>query len=178
MKLRWYLALLPLLVFSSCKKGTDDPFISLRSREARLKNEWVLQTMMETYASSTNYSGNTFAFTREISVENGEMTIKSIFDFTEVTESYPYTKELSIRRKGAYQMVTNFDGDVTTEDGTWFWRDSSKKKIGVTLDRDYSIKELRNNKLVLTYTEHVRNDYDQGGWDETNINGELIFVGK
>lgn len=50
-----------MLVFNSCKKGEDDPFLSLRSRKSRVIGEWTIDTWKETsnYNSTSNFGSST-----------------------------------------------------------------------------------------------------------------------
>lgn len=167
------------LIFQGCKKGEDDPFISLRSRKGRLKGDWVLKTSQENYSSTTTFSGSTFTFTSTTDVAGGTMTVNSFYNNDQSTESYDYSMELSIRKDGQYRLTTTKDGDAISESDLWFFNDGNKKKIGVQLGSNtYKIKELRHKKLVLTYTRSERTEYDLGGYSESNTDGTLEFIAK
>ena len=45
-----------LLVFTGCRKGEDDPFLSFRSRTARLTGEWKLKSGEIVYTGTDSFS--------------------------------------------------------------------------------------------------------------------------
>lgn len=68
------IALTTTLVLPSCKKGDDDPFLSLRSRKSRVAGEWTVDSKVEsitttvispsatnTSTSTTTTSGSTYS---------------------------------------------------------------------------------------------------------------------
>lgn len=66
--------------FNSCKKGEEDPFLSLKSRDKRLQGEWTLKAYDETSAS------------KEVSNVNNNGTASSTEEITSTTVSYDGTK--------------------------------------------------------------------------------------
>ena len=44
--------------FQSCKKGDDDPFISLRSRANRIEGKWTVDKYFIDGSDELNYSGS------------------------------------------------------------------------------------------------------------------------
>ena len=108
-------------VVTSCKKGEDDPFLSLRSRDARITAVWKL-----TSAESTeNDDGDIYT---------------SNFDgsFTTYTSpwgsgSNPYALTIEIKKDGTYQSTTTSGTFTETTDGRWYWLNSSKNKTSISL---------------------------------------------
>lgn len=71
-------------VTQSCKKGEDDPFLSLRSRTGRLAGEWKLVALSGNYSDDYTYqdpssaSGDLIKSTdeTEITLESGSVSMK------------------------------------------------------------------------------------------------------
>jgi hypothetical protein len=108
--------------FTSCKKGEDDPALSLRSREARFVNQWTL-TRYEKNGQSQDLSGATFIYDT-----NKDGTLKQ-------------TIEGSI-----FGVATR-----SIESGTWSFLDD-KERVRVSVDsvvEVYDIQRLANSELWL-----------------------------
>lgn len=118
---------LTVMPFQSCKKGPDDPFISFRSRKARLEGEWTLQTYKKNGTEQKLSGTTTYTFKKD-GTANYKSTVGSIstsvdqrWDFLSRGNDYKKKERLFIYDK------ENTDGNV------------------------YDIVELRNDKLVLSY---------------------------
>lgn len=165
------LVLASFLIFPSCKKGENDPFLSLRSRKNRLSGEWVLKSGSETYQfNSINI---------QVEYEEHSKLIN--------TNEYPYFEKIIFEKNGEYEWTCEDNNAEYIEKGSWeFGRRNKNKdyksketvvlyiseittKGGssseteyfdgdfILLDGHYNIKsiklqELRNNKLVLIAT--------------------------
>jgi hypothetical protein len=111
---------------SSCKKGEDDPGISLRSRKARFANKWTL----------VKYEKN--------GVQESMDDILLIYD----TDKDGGLKETA---QGAIFGTTV----QTIRTGTWEFV-SDKEDVRITIDSNidtYEIQRLANNELWLKETE-------------------------
>ncbi len=131
------LVILSLIVIPSCKKGEDDPFISFRSRDARITAKWKLVN----YESQSSYNGSS-----STQVLNG-----SIYTSTNSSGSYSYSysKELEINSDGTYKITTIRDGETSTESSIWYWINGTQNKSGIYLNNDYIIDRLSHNDLIL-----------------------------
>ncbi len=126
-----------LIVIPSCKKGEDDPFISFRSRDARITAKWKLVN----YESQSSYNGSS-----STQVLNG-----SIYTSTNSSGSYSYSysKELEINSDGTYKITTIRDGETSSESSIWYWINGTQNKSGIYLNNDYIIDRLSRNDLIL-----------------------------
>lgn len=134
---------------TSCKKGENDPFLSLSSRKARLAGEWVVSS--EDVVSSrygydyvmgmsvktktditSNYNGSTLT----------GVSTKTYIDLnttsTDEIGPIPYTETYTFKKDGTFTHVTNNVDEVNTEDGTWMFLGKNKgadlkKKEAITL---------------------------------------------
>lgn len=168
-----------LLIFSECKKGPDDPLISLRSRKARVVGDWKLSSGKQVSSSSnvssggvnihtsnetTTYDGSTY--TTESDMTSGSTSIHD-------TETGPFTLKVSFKKDGSFEMEQMEDGEISSFKGTWNFLGKigdtkNKEQIAIHLtstsdpsnnsntaftgnqtDVVFNIRELRNKKMVL-----------------------------
>jgi hypothetical protein len=107
------------ITLNSCKKGSGDPFISLRSRKARLAGTWTL-TKQDQSSTQTN-GGTTTVDTRK--VDGTTLTITNGGTSTVGT----YTETLEFTKDGKFTMTSTetytFGGTAFTSNdvvtGTW-----------------------------------------------------------
>jgi len=108
--------LLVLIAISafSCKKGENDPFISLKSRKARLVGEWKLVEGSTSVVSSTGTDTYTFDGTLMTSVESG------------VTTTEPYSETYTFEKDGTYKYSDNTNNGEDTHDESGAWTFGAK----------------------------------------------------
>ena len=92
---------------TSCKKGEEDPFLSLKSRKARLVGEWKLVSGTEVTNSNeivkqTTYTGSTATET-----------------VGPLQETYIYVETLTFGKNYEYKMELLDDGDICKYEGFW-----------------------------------------------------------
>ncbi len=102
--LNGFLLLTAFLALNCCKKGDDDPAISLLSRKARICGKWKLAEM----------KSNVLCFNSVFSYDFNGKTITGMDDG--VTISGPYSEELEIKKDGTFEQVTT--GSVTGQGET------------------------------------------------------------
>jgi hypothetical protein len=133
---------------TGCKKGDNDPFLSLRSRTARVTGEWKLKEGVVTYES--NFGGSL----------TSETTVYTETTITTNGASDSYIETLTINKDGTYTMSIIEDGDDLTVSGVWFF-------AGKIKDLDLKNKE----SIILTPQEYS----EPGG--AVTINGLHQFNG-
>jgi hypothetical protein len=182
-------------VLTECKKGEDDPFLSLRRRKARVAGDWVLKAGTETTSyssgstsSSTSYAYTESAYTYNYSYTNGGSTNSSsgagIYSFKlETDKDGSFTKtevqgtstviETGVwnfsagvgEKKNKSQLVLTVRNRTTINGGT----SSVQTYTGKDVDQVYDIKELRNKRMVLvseyTYSETGDNGSGTTTWE-------------
>lgn len=95
------------LVFTACKKGTDDPFLSLLSRKARIAGDWEM-TNYAYYSESYPVSGgDTNRITETGTSEIIETTINYYFYKTTQTKTLT-DYSLSITKDGAWHQTIEY----------------------------------------------------------------------
>ena len=175
---------------SSCKKGENDPFLSLKSRKARVVGEWTV-TMEEGTnqdISKISFGGVTVTTTtNETSTYNG-----ALYTSTSVTTSSAggnpqnstytdvYTQSYTFEKDGTFSLETVYTGQNYTEkiEGTWAFVGKSKTA------------ELKNKEAIaLSITKYLDIDngvtttYSATGFDDSIIiaidrlkNKEMVFI--
>ena len=130
-----------MIIFTGCKKGENDPFLSLSSRTKRLCKEWKLVA-----SSVTTTSVDNSITTTNVDNFNGSLltnTVTTTMGGTSVTntDSYPYSHEIEFVKDGTFDEVINADGNIESKKGIWSWVYGNESQ-------DLSKKEA----VVLTYT--------------------------
>jgi hypothetical protein len=154
------LMLLCAVCFLSCKKGEDDPAISLHTRKARLAGNWRVES------GNFNFSQDGYKFSY-------------LFNGTELSYNDPWTLgkgkylfNIIISKNGTFTLSEIITGSIIDAAGTWSFNsgvgETKKKEEVIFYIRQvnkgqtwngffnqscatfkYSIKELRNKKMVL-----------------------------
>ena len=154
-------AVLAVALLGSCRKGQGDPFLSLRSRNARITGTWDLSSH---YTSSLNTN-----------VTDGFVSVDSLvtsFDGNTlstttngVTSSVPYSLQVEILKDGSYRTTTNTQYGTETRWGRWWWQSSKKKKVRINFDNGFGsfhIERLKNKELILFSDSSTTNTYLTG----------------
>jgi hypothetical protein len=122
-------------VFNGCKKGENDPAISLRSRKSRITGEWKVSKMEETQTTTPSCSG-CYGSTDKTTFDGTSKTVVSTSAAPGSTAStWVYTVSaatLTIDKEGTYtytwtEVLTSVDGtpvtgatpSTYTEEGVW-----------------------------------------------------------
>lgn len=134
------IAALAMPTLNSCKKGEEDPFLSLKTRKARVAGEWTLSTyeitsdMTTTYEDlNTSIPGNTI---------KDATTSKISFDGTNVTENTTITET---------KDNADYSEAKIKASGTSFTEDITIKSNGVTTSPS-QVKGVYSHTVTTTYT--------------------------
>jgi len=139
---------------TSCKKGENDPFLSLSSRKARLAGEWTLtnETNNDVYngnngvndyiqTTASIYDGTTRTGT-ETTVTNGQIA-------TDQLTPQVYTQQLTIEKDGTFILsYISADGSEKYE-GNW-----------VFLGKNKSTKLKNKEAISLSFSKFTSTDAD------------------
>ncbi|MEN8957000.1 MAG: hypothetical protein ABF242_03560 [Flavobacteriales bacterium] len=150
----------------SCRKGENDPFISLRSRKARITGTWNLSNGSYSYNSPGIYN---------LKVEyDGDLATEYVNN--NLSRTYVYTVKFKINKDYSFERVTIENGFEKIEKGNWFFNEKSK-------NLDLKSKEA----IILSFTSvessGVTTTYSGANADEMLLidrlkNDELIFKGE
>ncbi|MBN2890371.1 MAG: hypothetical protein JXL97_00760 [Bacteroidales bacterium] len=136
------IAIMLATVFVGCKKGENDPALSLLSRIARITGTWQMTSGEWTtnyqyidsdygYNSTTTYEVDDDSWTRTYTyMPTGEFAGDNYTDITTYTVEY----EMTIEKDGTFKMeekdTYNFDGSIyfetTKEEGVWYFAGANK----------------------------------------------------
>lgn len=162
-----------ILSLQSCKKGENDPFLSLKTRDARITGEWELTYSNQTYTYTEAYMGDTYVESEEFLFENGQaqemgsytLTQNGVLQSQEYNEDpYNYSEKMNIEKNGICSFNTDSDGSLYSNKGDWKWFDTSKKKTMIVIQgMIYTIDRLTNKELVLLAEEFESSKYTEDG---------------
>lgn len=92
--------------FQSCKKGENDPFLSLRSRKARVAGEWDVTKHSVVKEVEANNWGVTSKYNVAENFENNKFTVVTTYkdpNNTSVeTETYTASRDISFTKEGTF----------------------------------------------------------------------------
>lgn len=132
--------------FEGCKKGENDPAISLLTRKARMTGDWKISS-----GSGTETSGNTTTTWTHNGVTFSETDISG-------TNSFGFVVTMSFVKDGTYEIVKtitpNVPGysQVITETGTW----NFTGKIGEDKNKDHILLKTLSEIDVMTVNSNVQ----------------------
>ena len=143
--------------FNGCKKGDQDPFLSLRSRDSRLIKTWKLTKLEGTVINSTQWPTDS---TTTTNYSFNGTTYKTVTTTTGTsgTNTVDYT--------GSYSMEIKEDGSVEVEEtitaeassttitrtskGSWVWVSGDKKKDHLSISLLSSLVLFRGGLVYVT----------------------------
>lgn len=142
------------LLISSCKKGENDPFLSVKSRKSRVVGEWTVTAGEGKDVNDTGSSSTTTTWTYDGAVETSITGSSSTT--TNVTRTYSFVKD------GSFTMVETETGtilstpytDETTSVGTW----NFTGRVG----------EEKNKEAILLTITSTSNKYTLGSSTSTS----------
>jgi len=149
---RLVIVTLAIVALSSCKKYEEGPWLSLRSKTARITGNWSL----------------TSGFVQSSSTRDGIYRTEykdgvSIDYVTENDTSYSskstYDVSMNIAKDGYAVIHTNYDGSTNENKFLWNWIDVGSKKGGLSLESDqFKIEKLTNKELILSSTNYYKSN--------------------
>lgn len=169
-------------IFSGCKKGEEDPFFTIHSRDARMSQPWVLK-----------------GINGSIVVTTGDSTVNTeyTYDGTNLyvttgahTDSYAYTYKMNIMDDGqvfsqetSTELIEGANEASSSNTGYWYWGNDVKNKTSVNLDLtgifadylNYDIPRLAWNDMTLSILASDNYTDPSGAASSVNSNFELQF---
>lgn len=110
-----------VMLFDGCKKGEEDPFLSLRSRDSRIEGTWKLVSVEKSVTSTDNTSTTTVT-TKETDVESLS------YNGSSLTETNKNTLEVSgsAAENETDKTVSTYSLSVTINEDNTYTYDESK----------------------------------------------------
>jgi hypothetical protein len=133
------LILIACIVLAGCKVGEDDPFISFRSRDNRLKANWKMSEMNNRYEIRTFQPGTSPITTVIESTFDGYDTrVKTIVNGNLVSDStFGMSYLMKIEENGELEHETALIPSIfsikSSGEDNWYWLNTDKKKARVYL---------------------------------------------
>lgn len=111
------------VTFTSCKKGENDPFVSLKSRTGRISRDWTLSSASFTITTSGSYSGVTYKSVETYTFSGTTMTVSTTTTIAGSTSTdtdvYTYSDKITFDKKGTFTQTIVKDTVSTTNAGVW-----------------------------------------------------------
>jgi hypothetical protein len=163
--------------FTACKKGENDPFMSMKSRKARVAGEWTVSGSEGTEKETENFDsqGDSYTFVQtETSTYNGvtnttvatsvitNLTTAAAVTDSETTTS-TYTETYSFDKEGTYvytRLTTYSDGSSNKSENEGTWSFLGKNKTS----------DLKSKEAIMTSTTKVTTtSTDADGTSTVNV---------
>lgn len=153
-------------IFTGCKKGENDPFLSMKTRKARVCGEFTVSNYESTYINTTNNSTSTEK------LEDGILTITDTDTSGTTITKYPFAAEFTFKKDGSFERSITTDSYQFQLSGSWYF-------VGKNKDADLKNKEaisLTNHATAYTITGNPQNSYTyQSNFDN---NGDLFILNR
>jgi hypothetical protein len=185
------LSIITLLLFFGCKKGADDPLISLRTRKARVVGNWTLKSGTRVFA----YTSPGYHYIQDYTLYNDRYDLtesETQNDTTKTTvSSKPYELKMEFKKDGSVLITEKRDSYAYIVNGQWNFTKgvgelkakeeiiintihtenqfsgSTTNQAGTEMYGRFTIKELRNKKMVLLFDS----SQDDGGMTKSSVQG-------
>lgn len=140
-----------MLPMSSCKKGADDPAISLASRKSRLAGEWDVTS----YINTTTDAG----ILTTVTYEDG--TITQTAGGVTVTGSYTWIWTIEKNDTYTAKKTETWSGDseTITDEGLWYFTSANKEND--VKNKEYVCFQLTKRTTTNTFGTEIYTD--EGG---------------
>ena len=113
---------------TSCKKGENDPFMSLKSRKARVAGEWVMSASESTRTTTQTFSGvSTTTTTTTVYDGTTETRTETVAGQTPTVTTSSYVQEMTFEKDGTFTQTYTSGGSTWTSKGNWAFLTKSKE---------------------------------------------------
>lgn len=183
-------ALLIAGIFSECKKGPEDPKISLKSRKDRISERW---TLTRGKVGVTVYTPNQPVFNSNFELSPGTCNLTQTG--TLIVYLLTYDLFIEFQKDGTFTLNETFDGTSTKGTGKWNFcgrigEKKNKEQVAIQLDQlssgslddclfnnfspelVYDIVKLSKDELKITANSNY--EMNSNG-EKTNIQAEYVF---
>ena len=154
--------------FVACKKGDNDPFLSLRSRKDRLSGLWTVkeETVNEVITIPGSTTTNNVVYDGQMAISSS-VTVASGVSTTTIDTS-KYSVSLDIKKTGNYEKkkVNANLLDIEVYSGTWMFLGKSK------------IDKLKKKEAILITTSKavISDGAVSNSYVYADLNGKTIVI--
>jgi hypothetical protein len=142
-----FIIFISLISSFSCRRGDEDPAITLRSRDNRLENTWALVDYSGTATYTYQYNGLLVTETVIYSYSNNILTSIYSNDLGQRwVDSYFYSVNMTINKDGTMSASIREDNAINNIDDSWFWLNTAKNKSKVFLG-SYRLSEMGSGEF-------------------------------
>ncbi|MBN2664202.1 MAG: hypothetical protein JXR68_11180 [Bacteroidales bacterium] len=137
-------------MFIGCKKGENDPALSLLSRTARITGVWKLSEA--NYSESYTLGTETFSFTNQ----TGIMSVVSVWAGVTFNENYTFSSVLNINKDNTFSLIeteTNNGTTTSTTEGYWYF--APKNKDLELQNKEAVVFQITKSTIVTPNNTHV-----------------------
>ena len=161
-------AIMIALIFSGCKKGENDPFLTLKYRTGRLAQEWKMSSEDITVVEPNLIGGtNSTVYSYDGTSEKAVLTQTSGSYSQTTTTTYTYSMEISFDKDGTFKSTEINDGNATVTEGTWMWMSKNKNE------------SLKDKEAIVMYATKVTDSNGDtetyGGKSNDSFNDVVVF---
>ena len=177
-------SLLLTVLFSSCRKGENDSFITLRSRKARLCGDWVVTKKTSTLLVYQIINGVETLISTDSKIYDGSTeTLSSLSNSPNATPNVSisnYIEKYSFKKDGTFTYITGSESEPQTHTGVWAFSNKNesqeiKNKEGIILQwRGYS---MTSNNVTYNSTQTGGNQNMFFYIDQLK-NKEIVLINK
>lgn len=195
-------AILPLaLSLNSCKRGEDDPFLSFRTRDARLMGEWTVASIESKQEINNSVNSSVTNTLVEITYSGADIKLDSTIVTNTTTYKRTYTNKeysmtLNIMEAGVMEGIEKYGNKTVTGTGItgaletimtyrssikgyWKWATDDKSKSTVTLSTGpvsvafggLGVITYQIQKLTNKEVVLIYNDYEK---EEESYPGQVV----
>ena len=185
------------IMFFSCKRSENDPFLSLRSRDKRLIGTWELNKM-DTYSYYkaiyyNEYDTSTYERTCTSSFSGNTYLSSCVDQDGDVNaDTATYSQTITINKDGTFVEKITSDEESYEFSGLWTWTNNTKNKVAIQLfnyyldiyksDDDASqffyIDKLSDKELILKQEDNGQYYSNDGSQNKSTYSATYIFHKK
>jgi hypothetical protein len=154
-----------------CKKGENDPFLSLKSRKARIAGQWEMinweSSVTQSNSNPVSSSSTTYSYTDE------KLTTVYVSGSNTIKTANRYAVKYEFRKNGRFSILIEDyyeEGTIKSEQniaGTWFFNGKNK-----------SLEQKKKEYISLNIISNKSNSYYSNGTPlGTNINVKFGLSG-
>ena len=182
-------------MFNSCKKGDEDPGISLSSRKGRLSRVWTMSIMERSVTTSSTFTGGSSTSTTDDEIDGEDWSTTTSFtggsteykgDISEWT--YTFVKDGTYTSTREYDESNTDTGGTTTkneyeiaEKGTWNFLGGIGKE---TKNKEYvvlhasEIETKTTTTLTFTGGSSSSSSTVTNTWDPSSYNADVWHLNR
>ena len=173
------------VTLNSCRKGEEDPAISLRSRKARLVGEWTLTAGKNDQTQSGSVSTTVFDGTNQIVTSSGQSDTTGYTNTMTFNGDGTYVNETVTTTKWNFWGMSSTTVTTTTEDGTWDFNsgigdEKAKTKVLIHPTKSVAVtvttSSTSGTTTDTTTDTYTSNNFDYSMYLTKLSNKELMFT--